>query len=613
MNEPILPRQPFVGAEQAAQFLGISQQRLRQLVENRELLVLRIGGRYAYPVSDLKRVLAMRADNEVFTQVASLLTNPTRPLRLAFSQVMAFGDDSIRRDEVFVRVWSGGGSNVVVLAPVDNDQYVATAWIEEWCTQIDERILGGEGGQTAWFIINYEGTPEVRVTLRVVNVVMRAAPVRPVNTERGMRGARFSDPQWLESSVTDILRITGQRVLTMFPWKGNNRDVVERFARTGEPPRAIWDRDGAEEKLQSLREILAGQGSNPQLAARAAKVVADDLVWSDDGFEKALQGGWWYDGSLSEPGVVMGAVLQPYRLDLAEKQMVADARKGLDLPAGIDLESLYAGLRNWQEQTDSYAEHPNTRLGMALDYVARLCGRYTEVDSFQPSQSIEEYEERDRRRARFLAYPRWSTAFYVLSGVHDFGYRRTWTPDYAPNGREFRILRQKIESAVFIQSNVDDWKFCRDRDGRLVAHVDAHDKQYWTCLWPIDPPTSLPDNAKIVANDGAWGTAAYIAYDDGTLSLLPKTGDRCEDGWGFGYDGGGPGHLAAAILEVYGIARNVPFAELPRSWVYDAVSHSDHDQLCIGVSQITRRIRSGRGNLRWCTAPDTRRHLGPDA
>jgi hypothetical protein len=58
----------------------------------------------------------------------------------------------------------------------------------------------------------------------------------------------------------------------------------------------------------------------------------------------------------------------------------------------------------------------------------------------------------------------------------------------------------------------------------------------------------------------------------------------------FGYGGGSPVSLADAIAEAYATARNISLAQVPVTWIQDAVIHGDETALDIDIAAITRRL-----------------------
>lgn len=64
-------------------------------------------------------------------------------------------------------------------------------------------------------------------------------------------------------------------------------------------------------------------------------------------------------------------------------------------------------------------------------------------------------------------------------------------------------------------------------------------------------------------------------------------------GWNFGYSGGGPGALEAAIISAFARADGVEREAMPRAWINDQVEYATNgDTLEIAVDELRRRYPS---------------------
>ncbi|NKU60664.1 hypothetical protein GS883_20155 [Rhodococcus hoagii] len=79
----------------------------------------------------------------------------------------------------------------------------------------------------------------------------------------------------------------------------------------------------------------------------------------------------------------------------------------------------------------------------------------------------------------------------------------------------------------------------------------------WPELLPDYP--RIPEGSRIVAT-GDGDAAVFIRRPDGALTPVPRPAKMSEhSGWSWGYDGSGPGALAAAIAELLGVSDNADY------------------------------------------------------
>lgn len=592
---------PYVGAEQAAQTLGVSQQRLRQLVDERKLAVLRLGPRtVAYPTAELRRLRAERDEDARSTLVAELQETPAQPLPRIHDQVLTLDlqewVDETR--DFHVRTWASEGLRVVLISPCGNHLNVGRNRLDMIMTEIDERLLGGSGTEAVWFTADYpphaDSWPPV-TSLEVDNVVARAAAVRPGDLGGRRRPARFSGLTWRTSSLQEVARLVGSAI-TVFPFHANTAHEIEYYARTGRPKQVTYDWAEVGGLLEAFRTVTStARDGGSTLASQVAAVLARSTLDRAQFLESQIEVGGWSDGAmLDEPAAQMGAVLRPRQLTPADHDLLAAAVELSPLEEAGDLEGLYLQIRGWQEQVDELSGHPNRALTAALEQAADVVvwGLRREAYSQAPAGS-EAVRARLDDVTRFAAYPRRRQRHFDVIGPWDRRYLDSLTPtspDASHEARELVAIAQRWTDLIGVE-----WSYGRDADGFLVAMTAAGERKQaeFIVLWPIDPPAAgMPDESAVGADGAPGDRPAYLSYPDGSVRLLP-----CRPGpgqWNFGYGGGGPNELAWAIADAYAQARQLKPADVPRDWILDAVSHSDEDTLHLRISDITRRVVDAR-------------------
>ena len=112
-------------------------------------------------------------------------------------------------------------------------------------------------------------------------------------------------------------------------------------------------------------------------------------------------------------------------------------------------------------------------------------------------------------------------------------------------------------------------------------------------LWPNYLASELGDGDSIVAANSRYrgDLPVFIEHADGSMEPLPRDPRHPHDGWNFGYSGGGPGTLAAAITRVVAASDGEASADRVLGWIDDQVCHSDPNALHINVADIRRRSR----------------------
>lgn len=249
-------------------------------------------------------------------------------------------------------------------------------------------------------------------------------------------------------------------------------------------------------------------------------------------------------------------------------------------------------LRDWREQVDEFSEAPDQGLAEALRVVIGVMAHWIMVATQQAHPDMDREPGPPEN-----PYPASTPRLFETGGPYDQAYLSAvkWGPGHKPVSRDHRRITAELGSMY--RDHPEQWRFGVDRFDHAVAHRQRTSDlpNDWVCVcWPHTAPMrGVPSGSIIVADGAAPGRAgdrpAYIQYPDQALDLLPSR--RNDPGWSFGYGGGSPGRLCSAITDLIQRDDKVRRDDIPKTWIDDAVHHSDPHQLNIPVDDIRRRIK----------------------
>lgn len=604
----------LLNAEEAAEMLGISQQRLRQLVAEKKLAAVPLSDRFtAYPVDEVSRLQEARANGRLSTGVAALLDDPAGPLRRTHDCVLRVpwsGGGGIHT--VHVRIWQGLDADerprvVVLVSAADgkSDHVWSSDW-EVFAAEIDDQLLGGSGDTAVWFKLRMLGSWG---GIELDNVVSYLSPTTSRvrtwwSTDRRRDGGqeRFENSTFRRSSIGEVRRLIGSGPIEMYPVAASTSEVIDRWNRHRECVDVIVDSTELGRMVTALRVLDNVQPTHPWY--NVAQQAAQDLAHEIRAREEHLDQFPPYDEAVNDSDAVMAArtVRRPYT---ASEQALVERHHGVKHPwpwSAKDLQdnrNLLGYLRQWIEDVDRYADEPDPQLEAAVRVAMGLLAFY--VDTVLTEQRR---EAGDDALVPDHFYPRAEMRTFRVDGPDGRSYVATLTAagPTAMQSREARLLTEQVREQESTLPAHRAPRYGHDQAGRLVAVLDVRmdrwdqqgqeDWTFATTLWPHEAPRrGLPDDAELVADGGKGDRAVYVRYASGEMDLLPSRPGRTGDEWNFGYSGGGPTYLESAICRAYALTRRVPLAQVPRRWIEDAVDHSSEDHFSMRIGEITRRVK----------------------
>ncbi|SFQ27551.1 hypothetical protein [Amycolatopsis rubida] len=174
---------------------------------------------------------------------------------------------------------------------------------------------------------------------------------------------------------------------------------------------------------------------------------------------------------------------------------------------------------------------------------------------------------------------------FLVCGDHDRAYLSSiaWQDEPPEDTRAYR----RLSAQVWTEDREDPLRYGYDSRGALVVHHPGDRKDPWS-EWYITlrpPADGIPAGAAIVADAGRGDRPAYIQGPGERITPLPRVPSKVQSQWSFGYSGGGPGALAAAIASAFVRADNLD-PRPPRAW-----TEWIDNQVCFGLDERPSRHR----------------------
>lgn len=521
------------------------------------------------------------------------------PLRRSFDQVVDYPRAGRSTAAAHVRMWrdveNETGRVVVVIGQLHGGDSVAN-FIEDLVRYLDKTALQGRAHEAVWF--DYHPEPFGPFSAhRVTNIELTFAA--HYNTEERTAGhSRFWQrwgaghrqragqgpdlhPTWHDSSVAEIERIIGDS-LECYPPPAYTREVIA--GHTAEPDRlqeVTHDpiRSGALLNALAFVDAVPVDHEFAATAAHAGTLLADALRerWPQ------LSPELWDDGTQSHGMTpwpsVFAARLVPPTLSDADTELLERYPDTFEVSTDPEREAQLRGLlgqlRVWRDETAADAETPDSRAHAALATADNLLTVY--LRSTNHVFAAEDHPDHRYRRFRAL-------------GEFDLRYLDSiaWEDETGTGPRYVRLLEQvSVAERAHVRIGTDPWH-------HLVAYIPSSDGQRAPdfCMeWPLRPPAEpLTSGSLIVADGGESGDRpVYIELPNGTLMPMPDQPDHREGQWHFGYHGGGPAALQAAILRLLTRVDNISDDRFPHRWVEQQVTTAS-SRLVISVAQIRNRF-----------------------
>ncbi|GAA4660090.1 hypothetical protein GCM10025779_28190 [Arthrobacter cryoconiti] len=588
--------------------LGVSAPRIRQLVKEKKLPEpTKFGERASlWSRADVEALRFTQDGEGVVSERTSLMPTPAGPLLRVVDDVFISNRKRWGRNhiQIHVRIFQGpveGVNRTVVIVSELPEGGSITNWIETVANEITARYLQGNTHAVTWIQTLFKGFAGPDYEYQVQNVTMRL--VNDDLPHSGVQGfldkittfgrtsannseqpAGYHDPNWHPSSIEEVHRILGQSI-EWYPLEGYSLREIEHWQRTGRPREVEVDPLGLKPVVDALETMNRIPRSHPySRAARSLCPILANIAMIKDADDGRLTGQDSAGNFLKEredynvaAGITQSAAkLVPYRLVGEDSALAARHSTGpLTLPWELDtgeIADLYLELRAWKDETDKYS----------VDHDESLHEHITTVLGWLRSPALG-----DELDARQDIYPLGHIRGFDIAGTWDRAYVDSvdFSVKIDPANRILRMMHEHAGDG----SSQNTMRYGYDPFGNFVA--DTNDPT-WPMFWVYWPtiPKPIPLDGQIVADGQTGDRPAFVAKNGKIVGLLPQFPAFHHSGWNFGYGGGGPGRLAADIIEAINWQEKLPRESMPWRWVDDAVCHSDKDTLSVNIADIMRRL-----------------------
>jgi predicted DNA-binding transcriptional regulator AlpA len=593
----------WMSVQDVAQALGVSAPRVRQLVQERKLPEpTKFGDRASlWSRADVEALRFTQDGKGVVTERTSLMPTPTEPLRRIVDDVhipeaTRWSGNFQIHVRIFQGVVEGVNRTVVILSQLPSGGSLTNSF-ESVANEITARFLDDNVHAVTWIQTNF-GDSHATYAYEVQNVTMRLdhseAPLpgpeswfdritafgrTPSSQPR--QAAGYQSPDWHPCSIEEVHRILGHSI-EWYPKEGYTLREIEHWQRNGRPRTVEIDPLGLKPVVDALEAMTAIPRSHPfSKAARMACFILANIAMVKDEEDERLMPAGTAEAFIQEredyytsAGITESAAkLVPYRLVGDDSSLVnRHATSPLTLPWELDIREttdLYLELRRWAEETDRWATGHNEDLHGHIETVLGWL-RF-------PTLQEELKERRD-------VYPYGLVRTFAHAGDWDRAYVESinFDTNIDSSNRVYRMLQAETSLHPETQYGYDPF-------GNMVACTNSQAHPSISVYWP-SKPQPMPLDAQIVADGMVGDRPAYIAKEGRIIGLLAQFPAFHHNGWNFGYGGGGPGRLAADIVEAIMWQEDLPKERMPRRWVDDAVCHSDKDLLTVNVADIMRRL-----------------------
>ncbi|MFD5589347.1 helix-turn-helix transcriptional regulator [Streptomyces sp. NPDC127063] len=552
---------------QIAKRLGVSRQRVDQLVESGQLPqpVGRHGRNRLWRAADIELALAGSdpSTGRLATPRWDTVPAPEVPLRLEVDEVLTVpGIWTIDEDpRVHVRIWrgpAGGGRRTVVLyGALAESHAIIVNFAETIARTISARHLGIDEARSAWWFGFWpRGFPREELSVHYVSFAFpRAAAATGLVDALLRRGSRdtwngeFEQPVWQNVSPEILTRVLGSAPDLQYPPGTYTAAVVTALAAGNRPAVVDYDPYQLGERLERItrlhtyrQALLAGAdereglpalallaGDGHHTAARTAEalgiavrvLVPDALVAVEDNREQIAR-------AADDPGAA-----------LVERRFVrpdAAATNLLERYAGMPERDLTAGA------VTRALTAVRTLSGALADQVA-TGGPHTDTalaDALAAAEP-ELVSARHLLDPTLIDDPGPAPKTLTRLGDAERAYLATvsWWGPAAGDAHRAEELRGHLW-----EKDLEGVRTGYDPFGRLVLHNPE------TATLAVERPRALPgapypDNAKIVATPGSM--TAFVLMPDGRCDILPTDPRYTYDDVTWGYDGTGPETFARAL------------------------------------------------------------------
>ncbi|NKT61483.1 hypothetical protein GS885_28345 [Rhodococcus hoagii] len=558
----------MIPAAQAAEILGVTDARIRQLTAAERITGHVYGPRVVlYNRAEIEVYKRMTGGAEVTSGIAATAPTLDEPLRLNDDTVLnipipnALGDTNIH-----VRIWKSDRRTLVLVAPVAGSTIAVDGWhFEEYILPtVSDTFLHGDSLTPIWITASHHSDHELYYANQVV-MVYEAEQEEPSgwralwnrrlksdSTEPRVRVATIT----LKGGVDAIDRLTGNTV-RFFPEQNlaTPERIGELSRHPAHPVAATVDRPELRATANAMREIAEHRNTDPVTADVALRALSHRIDVILQAPASSRQPKWMTaltdDEARPRNGLdAVHCAVAPHEdlLEDVDWRAIADPVA----PTVDELKSAWSGLGAWLDTVEEFAPEAdrNPELAAALDRAMREVWRRYRAERYT-----------DPTIAELLPYPATKPRAYAVSPITE-DYWNQCVPG-AAESTELRRLMHHLDRRLVSLSG-SEIGVRTSREGLPVTRYvwDRNpDRQDIIIMWPELLPDypRIPEGSRIVAT-GDGDAAVFIRRPDGALTPVPRPAKMSEhSGWSWGYDGSGPGALAAAIAELLGVSDNADY------------------------------------------------------
>lgn len=552
-------RFPVLGAQQAADFLGLTPGRIRQLVAAGELRRAPISVRDLVLRRDDVERYAERRVSAVTLRVHDV-PSPPEPRTLSYESLVF-----VAGRQLHVRLWRGGdGTAVLLVGHLRGERILPRHQVLDVAASLFKLIPGIDPATTAYVELHTgERDDREKFTLREVMF-----QIPDISAPEGLEFGRALPVEW-----DDLLRALGTRP-ELYHFHGYTAPVVEEHLRTRRPVPVEDDRFKVRTKTRWLK-ALDELGEHPAVEPLTRLIIDELWLWtrSPMGITMALDdsGEFWVDESEEESGRLAEA---RKAVEEAVARLSRDAR-GRDryqvagypwAPTATE----YVGVPLPSRLRELLAAHPDDSFSYTREEGARLRAVLLELereneehrpganadlrevagyglDVMPPRQRLS-LEERDRQELemprpshterRWELHPRDSISSAYLDAI-------TWQDAYASDFTAAE--RADLEKCAW-GFELERWG--RAPDGDLVGTGHDPSGRAWAGVVQTIAaarPVHL-DDALVSARITGGDVPLFLERDNKVVAMVPS--HNVHMGMNYGYGGGGPGEAAAAVVDL---------------------------------------------------------------
>lgn len=587
-----------------AEKLGVTPGRVRQLVTKGALRPVGGGRDHRFHPIDVEILRRSTPSTTAAGSLPESATAPASPLDRVLDAVVdhrpgpTFFDGERRAAHVRVFRDPHSGLTVIILGALTSVWQVPPHSLPEFASGVLRQLPPSvDPFRAVWFLYHPKTEPQsyetdfdsITFTVRKEDDQWLWARRRRPAADAPTVFDRYSSRP---AHLADIEALLG-RPLEAYPANAYRPEVIAEYQRTGKTVDYSFDaaRGTEVQRLAGEMNTLltyattaeAEDAPRAELARRGAAHIADEILSRS----KFLDNLAWDDGTVRRPYAnkddvdleqprLFAARLVRATLSKADRDTAAAAAKSVDALtwpwAGDELAQVERDIIALQDLADEFGRWspaPNGALEDAARSAASIARHYRDAATGRPRHAI------PTRRHRLRSFD--------VGGHFDQMYLNsvTWddTQVLPRHSRELRELTALTAGGTP--------RLGVDVAGNAVIHFP--ESQLFGVLWPTQLPASVPDGVRIVADgtDRGGDRPAYLVTAQDRITPLPTDS---VDGWNFGYLGGGPGHLEAAIGDLIAHADHLEHDQVPHRWIESRVSYGPSTLLDIPVDELRQHI-----------------------